>query len=107
MANFTSIQDRFLTSPVSVVIPALNEEEAIQAQVRAIQRVLDAERMDYEIIVIDDGSSDRTAERAVEAGARVLRHLENRGYGASLKTGIDAAQFDTIVISDADGTYPS
>ncbi len=92
---------------MSVVIPALNEEEAIQAQVRAIQRVLDAERMDYEIIVIDDGSSDRTAERAVEAGARVLRHLENRGYGASLKTGIDAAQFDTIVISDADGTYPS
>jgi glycosyltransferase involved in cell wall biosynthesis len=105
--NPSALQNRFVTSPLSVVIPAFNEELAVRDQVNAIQRVLDAEGMDYEIIVVDDGSLDSTAEKAAEAGARVLRHLENRGYGASLKTGIDAAQFETIVISDADGTYPS
>ncbi len=107
MTKFSNLQDRFVTHPVSVVIPALNEERGVGDQIRNIARVLNAEGMPYEIIVVDDGSTDRTAEQAAQAGARVLRHLENRGYGASLKTGIDAAQFDTIVISDADGTYPS
>jgi len=107
MTKFSNLQDRFVTHPVAVVIPALNEERGVGDQIRNIARVLNAEGMPYEIIVVDDGSTDRTAEQAAQAGARVLRHLENRGYGASLKTGIDAAQFDTIVISDADGTYPS
>lgn len=107
MTKFSNLQDRFVTHPVSVVIPALNEEKGVGDQIRNIARVLNAEGIPYEIIVVDDGSTDRTAEQAAQAGARVLRHLENRGYGASLKTGIDAAQFDTIVISDADGTYPS
>ena len=43
---------------------------------------------------------------AENAGARVLRHIENRGYGAAIKTGIRAARFSAIVITDADGTYP-
>jgi glycosyltransferase involved in cell wall biosynthesis len=105
--KFAELQDRFVTPPVSVIIPALDEEQAVGDQIQNIARVLNAEGIPYEIIVVDDGSTDRTAERAAQAGARVLRHLENRGYGASIKTGIDAAQFDTIVISDADGTYPS
>ena len=107
MNKFAELQDRFVTPPVSVIIPALDEEQAVGDQIQNIARVLNAEGIPYEIIVVDDGSTDRTAERAAQAGARVLRHLENRGYGASIKTGIDAAQFDTIVISDADGTYPS
>ncbi len=105
--DFSSLKDRLLIPPVSVVIPAFNEEQAVGQQVCTTARVLDAEGIPYEIIVVDDGSVDHTAENAVRAGARVLRHLENRGYGAALKTGIDAAQFNTIVISDADGTYPS
>ncbi|MCC7162900.1 MAG: glycosyltransferase family 2 protein [Anaerolineae bacterium] len=100
-------QDQFVTAPVSVIIPAYNEEQAVGAQVHSIARVLEAEGIPHEIIVVDDGSHDHTTEHAIQAGARVLRHLENRGYGASLKTGIDAAHYDTIVISDADGTYPS
>jgi glycosyltransferase involved in cell wall biosynthesis len=56
--------------------------------------------------VVDDGSEDGTADLAEAAGARVLRHPHNIGYGRSLKTGIEAARFDTIVITDADGTYP-
>ncbi len=92
--------------PVSVVIPAYDEEGGVAAQVESIRRVLIAHGMTYEIVVVDDGSSDRTAQEALGAGARVLQHPQNRGYGASLKTGINAARYDTIVITDADGTYP-
>ena len=92
---------------ISVVLPAYNEESAIAMQVEVIRHVLSVQEVPHEILVIDDASEDRTAERALQAGARVLRHPENRGYGASLKSGIVAAKYETIVISDADGTYPS
>lgn len=92
---------------VSVVLPAYNEEKGVGPQIEAIRRVLGAQGITHEILVVDDGSHDRTAEAALNACARVLRHPENRGYGAALKTGILAATHDTIVISDADGTYPA
>src|SRR2546427_5883589 len=61
----------------------------------------------FELLVVDDGSTDRTRERinAYAEKVRVLRHEENRGYGAALKTGIHAAQFPITLIIDADGTY--
>ncbi len=93
--------------PVSVVIPAYNEEGGVGPQVKSIRQVLRSHGITHEIIVVDDGSHDSTAEEAVRAGARVLRHLKNRGYGASLKTGIMAATYDVIAITDADGTYPA
>jgi glycosyltransferase involved in cell wall biosynthesis len=92
---------------VSVVIPAYNEENGVGPQVKSIRQVLHSHRILHEIIVVDDGSQDRTGEEAVRAGARVLRHLKNRGYGASLKTGILAAKYEAIAITDADGTYPA
>jgi len=58
------------------------------------------------VIVVDDGSRDDTAAAAREAGARVIAHGRNRGYGAALKTGIRAARSEIVVITDADGTYP-
>ncbi len=88
---------------VSVVIPAFNEEDGISDVVRQIQAL----PIDAELIVVDDGSADRTGERAAGAGARVIRHRVNRGYGAALKTGILAARAPVIVITDADGTYPN
>lgn len=91
---------------VSVVIPAFEEQGAVRAQVEAVERVLSSCRFPYDIIVVDDGSQDQTAQEALKANARVLRHLENRGYGASIKTGMDAAKYNVIVIIDADGTYP-
>ena len=94
-------------SPVSVIIPAYNEEGGVGSQVEAIRRILLAHRITHEIIVVDDGSDDGTAEAARRAHARVLRHLKNRGYGASLKTGIIAAKYNLIAITDADGTYPA
>lgn len=92
---------------VSVVIPAYNEEAAVGLQVEAARRVLCSHEIMHDIIVVDDGSEDRTAEEALQARARVLQHPENRGYGAAIKTGISAAKYETIVIIDADGTYPA
>ncbi|MBT5108652.1 MAG: glycosyltransferase family 2 protein [Rhodospirillaceae bacterium] len=92
---------------LSLVIPAFNEEATVADAVKSAKRVVQ-ENFDEpcEIVVVDDGSSDETAARAEDAGARVIRHPHNTGYGQALKSGILAAQHDTIVISDADGTYP-
>lgn len=91
---------------ISVIIPAFNEEGAVAAQILSVREVLQQHGMEHEIIVVDDGSRDATAAKAIEAGARVLQKLHNQGYGAAIKTGIVAAAHDTIVIIDADGTYP-
>jgi glycosyltransferase involved in cell wall biosynthesis len=92
---------------ISVVVPALNEEHAIGVVVQEIKRTLIASDIEqFEIIVVDDGSSDGTGQKASDSGARIIRNLHNLGYGRSLKRGINAARFDTIVITDADGTYP-
>ncbi len=92
---------------VSIVIPAYNEEGAVESVVHEVRRVCGERDIVPEIIVIDDGSTDATAQMAARAGARVLRHRSNRGYGAALKTGISAASNQFIVITDADGTYPA
>jgi len=91
---------------ISIVIPAYNEGGAIAATIAACRSVLDGVEPGGEVIVVDDGSADNTADIAAAAGARVLRHPHNLGYGRSLKDGIAAANHDTIVITDADGTYP-
>jgi glycosyltransferase involved in cell wall biosynthesis len=91
---------------VTIILPAFNEELAIGSEILRIREALAGAGINYELIVVDDGSEDQTVTRALEAGARVLMHVGNHGYGASLKTGILAASHDVIVISDADGTYP-
>jgi len=92
---------------VSVVIPAYEEAAHVADGIQAVRNVLDASSWRYEIIVVDDGSSDGTGEAAAATGVRVLRHRRNRGYGAALKRGIEAARHDWILITDADGTYPA
>jgi len=91
---------------VSIVIPAFNEEQGVGHVVNEVREILKQRGLIAEIIVVDDGSSDKTARNAAVAGARVLRHRSNRGYGAALKSGIAAAANEYIVITDADGTYP-
>jgi glycosyltransferase involved in cell wall biosynthesis len=92
---------------ISIVIPAYNEELAIQPVVGELRATCEKHDVRPEIVVVDDGSTDNTAKLALGAGARVLRHRSNRGYGAALKTGIAACSHDCVVITDADGTYPA
>ena len=92
---------------VSIVIPAYNEAEAIGPTLDDIQQVMSEAEIPGEIVVVDDGSSDGTADVvAGYSGVVLLRHQQNKGYGAALKTGIRRAGCDNIVIVDADGTYP-
>ena len=92
--------------PVTVIIPAFNEESCIASVVRSVQENLARADIQAEVLVVDDGSRDATAENAERAGATVVRHVSNRGYGAALKTGLAAARYDLSAITDADGTYP-
>lgn len=96
-----------LERAVTVVIPAFNEAAHVADQVRAVDRVMKQTGWTYEILVVDDGSADGTAEAAAGAGVRVLRRVKNRGYGAALKLGVSAAKHPWILITDADGTYPT
>lgn len=95
---------------LSVVIPALDEEDSIAPVVDRIFALRhafeDGGVDDVEVVVVNDGSRDATGMRASKAGARVVDHPENRGYGAALKTGISEARSDWIAFLDADGTYP-
>lgn len=92
---------------ITVVVPAFNEEDSIADTIAQIQAMFaKAGWTDGEIVVVDDGSDDSTADRAKAAGVRVIRHPMNAGYGRSLKDGILAASHPIVAITDADGTYP-
>ena len=85
-----------------VVIPCFNEEATIGSVVLKAKRYVD------EVVVVDDGSTDKTAKIAEYAGATVLRHNGNRGYGAALKSGFEYARekdFDVMTILDGDGQH--
>lgn len=97
---------RILAVEISVIIPAYNEEEGIAGVLEGLKRALDGSGMDYELIVVDDASTDTTAAIAKECGARIIRNPANMGYGASIIRGIKAAKYETLAITDADGTYP-
>jgi glycosyltransferase involved in cell wall biosynthesis len=94
----------------SVVIPCFNEEQGLRRTVEQLRAAL-ADRRNYELIIVDDGSTDGSRRVLAElAGADpalvVVEHDRNRGYGAALKTGISHARAAWIVITDADGSYP-
>ena len=91
---------------VSIIIPAFNEEESIIEVIDRIKKAWCDSGLPYEIIVVDDGSTDKTFELAASQDVRVLQHTHNRGYGASLKTGIKESRYNWILITDGDGTYP-
>jgi glycosyltransferase involved in cell wall biosynthesis len=92
---------------VSIVIPVYNEEEAIGDDLDTIIATMESSGYAYEVIVVDDGSTDRTAGVAGAKGVKVIQHPINRGTGAARRTGILQAQGEVIVMTDGDGTYPN
>jgi glycosyltransferase involved in cell wall biosynthesis len=87
---------------IAAVIPAYNEEKHIGDVVRRTRQMLD------NVLVVDDGSGDKTAERARDAGADVIVHEQNRGKGETIKTGLRHwldRHFDFVIILDADGQH--
>jgi len=95
---------------ISIVIPAFNEEDAIEDTVTLINSMMEQSPNDFEIIVVDDCSTDSTARKLDDMyydKLRVIRHSRNRGYGAALKTGFTKCIYPLIAITDADGTYPN
>lgn len=90
----------------SIIIPAFNEEETIKTFLDDLQQVLAATNKDYEVLVVDDGSSDNTFSIASGiSGVRVVRHPYNKGNGAAVKTGIMNANGENLVVIDADGQH--
>ena len=90
---------------VSVVLPCLNEESSVGACVTEALDAISAAGLTGEVVVVDNGSSDASAERAVAAGARVVAEA-TPGYGAAIRRGITEATGTVVVMADADATYP-
>ena len=96
---------------LSIIVPAYNEEHRILPTLDRLHAYLSAQQLRYEIIVVDDGSKDRTAEVVTEKaltvpGLRVVRQLPNRGKGAAVRRGMLAARGQIRVMCDADGSMP-
>ncbi len=92
---------------VSVVIPAYNEENAIVPTIEKVRAVLGGAGIDYELVVVNDGSKDGTLAAAESTGVRVVNFPQNGGYGRALKAGIAVTSAPLVAIIDADGTYPA
>src|SRR3954454_20251248 len=97
---------------ISVVLPAYNEEAIIERTVRHVGEVLADMARDYEIIVTNDGSRDQTGAvldrlqaSDPQLNLHVVTHAENRGYGAALASGFDAAQKDLVFLTDGDKQF--
>jgi glycosyltransferase involved in cell wall biosynthesis len=91
---------------VAVIIPAFNEEAGVGPTVDRVRAAMRETPWTFDIIVVDDGSTDQTATQAETHGARLISQPANRGYGAALKAGIRQSRSEYIMITDADGTYP-
>jgi glycosyltransferase involved in cell wall biosynthesis len=95
---------------ISAVLPAYNEEQVIAASVAAMVKTFESLDADYEVIVVNDGSTDATAEVADELArtyphVRVVHHPANRGYGGALQTGFRSATKEWIFYTDGDAQY--
>jgi glycosyltransferase involved in cell wall biosynthesis len=92
---------------LSVIVPVFNEENSIDITIKSLRSVLASQDFKWEIIAINDGSNDSSPELLEKIdGISIHSNKRNRGYGASLKLGLRKATYDSVCITDADGTYP-
>src|SRR5262245_12840368 len=92
---------------ISVVVPLFNEQDNVEATVRAIEAAFGPRCARYEMVLVDDGSADATGAlcdtlAAINPLVRVVHHEVNRGYGAALRSGFGAARFPVIFYTDGD-----
>jgi glycosyltransferase involved in cell wall biosynthesis len=93
---------------ISIIIPMYNEEEAIGGDLDTIIQTMSGSDIPWEIIVVDDGSTDASPEIVRQReGVRLIQHPYNRGTGAARTTGLQHARGDIIAMTDGDGTYPN
>ena len=95
---------------ISIVIPVFNEQECLNKTIRQMEELLESSDFDFDIIIVNDGSTDSGNEilgSINNPSIRIFHHDINRGYGAALKTGIAKASAPYVCITDADGTYPN
>ena len=93
---------------VTIILPVYNEAEHLRQEIDRIRAAMDASEYSYEIIVVDDGSTDGSGELAATIGdVRVIRFLQNRGSGSARKAGTAAARGRVTVWTDVDMTYPN
>lgn len=102
-----------MTQPVpalSIFFPFWNEEKNIEKVIADAKKIAIKIAKKWEIIIVDDGSSDKTLSLAQKLAAEdtnitVVTHMPNRGYGAALKSGLEAAKYDLVVFTDGDGQF--
>src|SRR5258708_4605882 len=96
---------------ISAVLPAFNEEAIVADVAERAHRALERSGVpDFEVVVVDDGSVDSTAARVADLherlpSVRLAQHVVNRGYGAALRTGFEAARCDAVWLIDSDGQF--
>ena len=98
------------TKSISVFFPCFNDEKTIGPLVRGVKKILDKMAGKYEIIVIDDGSTDNSRGELAKLSKevqnlRLIFHRQNKGYGGALKSGFKAAKYDFVFYTDGDGQY--
>lgn len=97
------MKDKLSLRQTTIVIPAYNEEDVIR---RSLEQIIEEKLPQrFEILLVDDGSDDRTPEIIGEFPFKLIRHHSNKGYGAALKTGIRHASGDRVIIMDSDGQH--
>lgn len=92
---------------ISIVLPSYNEANNIENYILSLKEKLKGIDYRYEIIIVDDGSTDNTQEIVKSLDVKYIKHNINLGYGSALKTGILNSKFETILISDLDESYPT
>ena len=91
---------------ISVVLPCYNEEDSISKSVQAIKEILKKYGKEHEIIIVNDGSTDKSLKILNKLeDVHVVNHVHNLGYGLALKTGIKKAKFDTITVLKANHIF--